>query len=113
MLAILSPACAEEHLRHICTGRGRQPELSPAAGLCGVAEMQQTHQGLALWEKRLQLWASFPGALSPGPAQGCTHLQLPHFAQEPRLRLAFVPRESPAFHMAFTVGAGTSTPGAP
>lgn len=72
MLAVLSPACAEEHLHHTCTGRGHQPELSPDAGLCEVAEMQQAHQGLALWEKRLGLTVSFPSVLSPGP-QGRTY----------------------------------------
>lgn len=61
--------CAEGHLHHTCTGRGQQPELSPDAGLCEVANMQQAHQGLALWEKwlRLSLSTSFPGASHSDP----------------------------------------------
>ena len=100
--------CAEGHLHHTCTGRGQQPELSPDAGLCEVANMQQAHQGVALWEKwlSLSLSTSFPGASHSDPPRAAHTLQLfHHFAQEPQLPLNVIPKESPAFHMTFTVGA--------
>lgn len=70
--------------------------------------MQQAHQGLALWEKRLQLSVTL--SLVPShldPPRAAHTLQLP---QEPRLPLAFIPKESPAFHLAFTVGASHFQP---
>lgn len=112
MLAALPPTCAEEQLHHTCTGRGRQPEQSLDAGQCEVAEKQQAHQGPALRQKRLGLSVSLslvPSHLDP---QGPTPLPQ-HHCSEPLLPLNFVPSESPAFHMAFTVGASHFQPQGP
>lgn len=48
-----------------------------------------------------------------GPPRAAHTLQLHHVAQEPRLPWTLIPKVSPAFHMALTVGAGHFQPQGP